>query len=170
MPKFKVVKVLRFEYELESDTEDAARAAIPELILGGVGESKITTIRESVKNLDKQAAPVNAIVDRKMRAGRMFTRTYRGVVYTATVIPGGRIKLEGGDFTGIVYKNLNKATQAILGGKSANARVFWHEGPQEASKSDTIDDAIMHSAGIVSDPVPGQEFQSVEEEPTSVTE
>ena len=122
MPRYQVVKVLKFEYDIEAETQEAALATIPE-------GAKTTLVRERAKDLDKQATPVSAIADRKMRAGRVFTRTYHGVLYTATVIPGGRVKLEGGDVAG-VYKNLNKATQAILGGKSANAWVFWSEGPQ----------------------------------------
>jgi len=123
MPRYQVVKVLKFEYDIEAETQEAALATIPE-------GAKTTLVRERAKDLDKQATPVSAIADRKMRAGRVFTRTYHGVLYTATVIPGGRVKLDGADYVGVVYPNLNKATQALLKGKSANAWVFWSEGPQ----------------------------------------
>jgi len=136
MPRFKVVRVLR--QEIEVDAKDVAGA----LENRPYPLDSMTVIRERAKDLDKHATPVSAISDRKMRAGRVFTRTYHDVLYTATVIPGGRVKLDGADFVGVVYKNLNKATQALLKGTSANAWVFWGEGPQgekteEEPKADT---------------------------------
>ena len=136
MPRFNVVRVIKFEYQVEAESKEEALASLRP---AGLGE---TLLRQHVKDLDKHATPVSAISDRKMRAGRVFTRTYHDVLYTATVIPGGRVKLDGADFVGVVYKNLNKATQALLKGTSANAWVFWGEGPQgekteEEPKADT---------------------------------
>ena len=136
MPNYQIRRDIRFEYQVEADSAEAALTALRP---AGLGE---TLLRQHVKDLDKQATPVSAITDRKMRAGRVFTRTYHSVLYTATVIPGGRVKLDGADYVGVVYPNLNKATQALLKGKSANAWVFWSEGPQgekpeEEPKADT---------------------------------
>jgi len=123
MPRYRVTKVLRFEYQVDAESEEAA-LQVP---WPREDPDAVTILRQRARDLDRPAsAGARVIADRVMRAGRTFQRAYAGQTYTATVVPGGKVKLEGGGLSG-TFKNLHAATQAILKGKSANAWAWWHE-------------------------------------------
>jgi hypothetical protein len=164
--KFKVVRDLRHEYEVEADnaedalnlaeghdtnvseagysmfdhyepTEDPPGEADRSILNVEASDPKV--LRQRARDTEHKAAGTAVITDRVMRAGRTFARTYKGHSLTAVVLPGGRIKL--GD--GSVWKNLNQATQAAIelstGERhSANAFQFWHDAePAPVAKVET---------------------------------
>ena len=140
MPRYNVTKVMRLQYEVEAENEEAA-LAVP---WPREDPDAASIIREWARDLDKPAGGPRVIADREMRAGRVFTRTYKGKTFTATIRPDGKVKLsfegtEGGPVSGF-YGSLHQATAAAIllaDGKphSANAWQFWQEVEQAAKPS-----------------------------------
>ena len=128
MPKYEITRQIKLNYQVEAETEsDALEAPVPRG--GGV---VMSTIKERARDLDKPKSGVKVISDRVLRQGRVFTRTYKGHSFTATVLPGARIRLESDGIAGSVYKTLHQAATAateIADGRkhSVNCWAFWHE-------------------------------------------
>ena len=132
--KYEINKLIKLNYQVEAEGPDEALAApVPSDVV-------MSTIKERARDLDKAPASASVIRDRTLRAGRVFTRTYKGDAYTATVLPGGRIRITG-DKIGAptTCKNLHVAAQIAIelssGTKhSANAWQFWAEQTPSAKK------------------------------------
>ena len=118
MPTYRVVKVIKFEYEAEADNEQAALDSIPD-------DARRTILRQKARDVNKVAGS-HTIANRTYTPGRVLTRTFAGQTYTATFLPGAKVKLEGGEQDG-TFKTLAQATQAIMPGKSVNSWAWWKE-------------------------------------------
>lgn len=138
MPRYSVRKDIRFEYEVDAATPEAA-LAVP---WPKDDPDAVSIIRERARDLDRpKSAGVKVITDRQLTPGRRFTGKYLKQEFRLEVRADGQIEVQKkGSSTTETYASMNRAAMAATGKKAINVWAWVRD--TEAAKPEEPPEAV----------------------------
>jgi len=132
MPRYQVRKDIRFEYEVNAETE-AEALAVP---WPKEDNDAVTVLRQRARDLDRPtSAGRAAITGRELRPGRRLIARYRKAEWRAEVRTDGQIEVQRkGSSQTLTFPTLAKAAVHIVDGKAVNAWALFRDAEPAAEK------------------------------------